>query len=132
MSYSQQKVGRAMIALLVVVASAHIFAGRSLAAETTVQDRVDFNQRIGPILEKYCYDCHGRKQTKGKVKLTEYASWLDLEKNPQLIEKMIEALGRNEMPPEEKKQPSDPQRKFMLLELGKALKNATANSRSVI
>lgn len=121
-----------MIALLVVVASAHVFAGRSLAAETTVQDRVDFNQRIGPILGKYCYDCHGRKQTKGKVKLTEYASWVDLEKNPQLIEKMIEALGRNEMPPEEKKQPSDPQRKFMLLELGKALKNATANSRSVI
>ena len=49
-----------------------------------------------------------------------------------IIEKMIEALGQNEMPPEEKLQPSDPQRKFMLLELDKALKNATANSRPVV
>ena len=52
----------------------------------------DFNKSIKPILEQYCYDCHGRTQTKGKVKLTDYTSFTPLDKNPQLIEKMIEAL----------------------------------------
>ncbi|MGK0186817.1 MAG: mono/diheme cytochrome c family protein [Verrucomicrobiales bacterium] len=92
----------------------------------------DFKNGIQPILDQHCYDCHGRKKTKGKVDLTEYASWEDFEKNPQLIEKMIEALGKNEMPPEEKKQPSDKQRKFMVLELDKAFKNAVSHGQPVI
>jgi mono/diheme cytochrome c family protein len=92
----------------------------------------DFKKGIQPILEQHCYDCHGRKKTKGKVDLTTYASWADLEKNPQLIEKMIEALGKNEMPPEEEKQPSDKQRKLMVLELDKAFRNAVAHDTPVI
>ena len=84
----------------------------------------DFSKGIGPILQKYCYDCHGAKKTKGKVKLTDYDSWADLEKNPELIEKMIEALNKNEMPPDEEKQPSSKQRKVMLLELESAFKKA--------
>ena len=39
----------------------------------------DFNKRVQPILERYCYDCHGRKETEGKVKLTEFSSWKDLQ-----------------------------------------------------
>ena len=101
-------------------------------AENSSTSEGDFKKGIQPILEQHCYDCHGRKKTKGKVDLTEYASWEDLEKNPQLIEKMIEALGKNEMPPEEKKQPSDKQRKFMVLELDKAFKNAVAHGQPVI
>mgnify|MGYP000014639595 CR=1 FL=1 len=53
-----------------------------------------------------------KTKTKGKVKLTDYGSWADLEKNPELIEKMIEALGKNEMPPEEEEQPSGDQREL--------------------
>ena len=67
----------------------------------------DFSKRVQPILETYCYDCHGRKETGGKVNLTEFSSWKDLEKSPQLIGKMIEALDKNEMPPEDEKQPSE-------------------------
>ncbi|HIG84396.1 MAG TPA: DUF1592 domain-containing protein [Verrucomicrobia bacterium] len=89
----------------------------------------DFGKGIGPILQEYCYDCHGSKKTKGKVKLTDYRSWSDLEKNPELIEKMIEALEKNEMPPEEKDQPSGAQRELMLVGLEKAFKNAAANSQ---
>ena len=92
----------------------------------------DFNKHIKPILDKYCYDCHGRKKTKGKVKLTEYASFTALEKNPKLIEKMIDALEKHEMPPEEKEQPSDNQRQVMLLELNNAFKNAMDQSKPVI
>ena len=92
----------------------------------------DFGKGMRPMLQKYCYDCHGGKKTKGKVKLTDYASWADLEKNPELIEKMIEALGKNEMPPEEKEQPSADQRELMLGELEKAFKNAMAHRQPVV
>ena len=76
--------------------------------------------------------CRRAKKTKGKVKLTDYESWAELEKNPELIEKMIEALGKNEMPPEEKEQPSGDQRELMLLELEKAFKNAMTHRQPVV
>ena len=93
----------------------------------------DFGKDIKPILQNYCYDCHGLKKTKGKVDLTNYNTWSDLEKNPELIEKLIDVLDKNEMPPEENKQPSNDQLKLVSLGLDKAFKNATAaRSESVV
>ena len=92
----------------------------------------DFGRSIGPIVQEYCHDCHGPKKAKGRVNLTNYRSWADLEKNPELIEKMIEVLGKNEMPPEERDQPSSDQRTLMLSELEKAFTNAMADHRHAI
>jgi hypothetical protein len=113
----------ALLAALLLSSTAHATNPSSVG---------NFTKGIRPILDQYCYDCHGRKKTKGKVKLTDYTSWAGLQKNPKLIEKMIEALGKNEMPPEEKKQPSDDQRKLMLLELNKAFKKAVAHGQPVV
>jgi hypothetical protein len=92
----------------------------------------DFNKRIQPILESYCYDCHGKKKTKGKVKLTEYSSLNELERNPQLIEKMIEALDKNEMPPEDEKQPSETQRQSLLIHLNRSLNKSLVSNQKLI
>ena len=113
-----------------------LFAALACSSPVKAQDSSaranDFDKGIQLILQEYCYDCHGRKKTKGKVKLTDYGSWADLEKNPELIEKMIEALRKNEMPPEAEEQPSGDQRELMLLELEKAFKNAMAHSQPVV
>ena len=77
---------------------AFIACSSSVIAQEPSAYANDFNKGIVPILKEYCYDCHGIKKSKGKVKLTDYQSWTDLEKNPELIEKMIEALNKNEMP----------------------------------
>ena len=114
------------MALAIVVSSA---TGHAKSPSEKVGD---FTHGIQPLFEKHCYDCHGRKKTKGKVDLTAYTSWPDLEANPELIEKLIGALGKNEMPPEEEQQPSDEQRKFMLSELNKAFESAVANHSSVV
>ncbi|MDG2467864.1 MAG: DUF1587 domain-containing protein, partial [Pirellulaceae bacterium] len=92
----------------------------------------DFKLHIKPILENYCYDCHGRKETKGKVKLTEFSSWKDLEKSPQLIGKMIGALEKNEMPPEDEKQPSKTQRQSLLIHLNKSLNRSLVSNQKLI
>ena len=83
------------------------------------------------MLKQHCHDCHGREKTKGKVDLTSYRSWEDLEKNPELIENLIEVVGKNEMPPEDSKQPTATQREAMLLGLEKAFKSAMAHRKSV-
>ncbi len=92
----------------------------------------DFSTRVQPILKTYCYDCHGREQIEGKVDLTEFSSWKDIEKSPQLIEKMIEALDRNQMPPEDEKQPSETQRQSLLIYLNKSLNRSLVNNRKLI
>ena len=107
---------------------AFIACSSSVIAQEPSAYANDFDKGIVPILKEYCYDCHGIKKSKGKVKLTDYQSWADLEKNPELIEKMIEVLNKNEMPPEEENQPSANQRKVMLIELENAFKNAMAHS----
>lgn len=80
-----------------------------------------FEQRVRLVLQTYCYECHGRKETNGKVDLTEYSSWKELEQNPQLISKLINALDKNEMPPEDSQQPSETERQSLLKEMNKAL-----------
>ena len=92
----------------------------------TAEKISDFGKDIKPILQNYCYDCHGLKKTKGKVDLTNYNTWSDFEKNPELLEKLIDVLDKNEMPPEENKQLSNDQLKLVSLGLDKAFKNATA------
>lgn len=103
-----------------------LLASSSAQGEKPSRPLADFKRGIQPILEKHCYDCHGREKTKGKVNLSALTSWEDFESNPLLIEKMIEALDKNEMPPEEETQPSGTQRKFLLVELKKAFQNALA------
>ena len=38
---------------------------------------VAFKQDIQPVLEQYCYDCHGRGKEKGGVKLDGFTSDTD-------------------------------------------------------
>ncbi len=92
----------------------------------------DFSTRVQPILETYCYECHGGEEIEGKVNLTEYSSWKALEKSPQLIEKLIEALDRNQMPPEDEKQPSETQRQSLLIQLNKSLNRTLASNPKLI
>ena len=130
MTAARQIFRRVMIALFLVVALDHFFANWPLATEVTQQKRGDFSESIQPMLERFCYDCHGRKNTEGEVNLTEFTTWAGLENNPRLIERMVEALAKNEMPPEENRQPTDDQRKTMLRELHKAFQNSVARNRS--
>ena len=80
----------AAITFILLVALAYTPPAKAQAPSAKANE---FGKVIRPILQEYCYDCHGQKKTKGKVKLTDYGSWADLEKNLELIEKMIEALA---------------------------------------
>lgn len=58
-------------------------------------------KKIEPTLQKYCYDCHGGKKTKGGVDLKRLGSDPAMGKEFVLWNKVKEALLAGDMPPEE-------------------------------
>lgn len=58
-------------------------------------------KQIEPMLQKYCYDCHGGKKTKGGVDLKRLGSGPALAKEYELWNKVKDAIVAGDMPPEE-------------------------------
>ncbi len=72
----------------------------------------DYRKDVRPLLEKYCFDCHGEEKQKGRIrydKITEFTT------SDQPLWTMVhENLTDGEMPPEEKPQPSATEKKVIL------------------
>ena len=108
-----------------------LLASITLAADPAQSVR-DFQQHIEPVLQTYCYDCHGRNETEGKIDLAEFSSWKALEKNPQLIGAIIDALDKHEMPPQKSQQPTESERQTLLKKLNNALDRAFAGNPKLL
>lgn len=73
-----------------------------------------YNQRILPLLQKYCYDCHGDGTDKGDFALDEYADFAKLIADKVLWDHARQQLVTHVMPPEKKDKPSLPERDEMV------------------
>jgi hypothetical protein len=62
-----------------------------------------------PLLNNYCTHCHGSEKQKGDVRLDDVATI-----DPKLWKTIFEQLASGEMPPNEKSQPSDSERKLLM------------------
>jgi mono/diheme cytochrome c family protein len=69
-----------------------------------------YNQRILPLLQKYCYDCHGDGTDKGDFALDEYPEYSKLIADKVLWDHARQQLVTHVMPPEKKDKPSLPER----------------------
>ena len=69
-----------------------------------------YQKRILPLLEKYCYDCHGDGTDKGDFALDEYAGYSQLISDKVLWDHARQQLVTHVMPPEKKDKPSLPER----------------------
>ncbi|MHC4993415.1 MAG: DUF1592 domain-containing protein [Planctomycetota bacterium] len=110
-------------------------AGLVLAATVgaPVARAASFSVDLLPVIEQHCVSCHGGEKTKGKVDLkrftagdgdTEALGIAGLGGEPELLEKMIEALEYEEMPPEEEPQPTAAERTAWVGELESMLDEA--------
>jgi len=79
-----------------------------LAAAERGQDA--YNQRILPLLQKFCYDCHGDGTDKGDFALDEYPEYSKLIGDKVLWDHARQQLVTHVMPPEKKDKPSLPER----------------------
>jgi len=69
-----------------------------------------YHQRILPLLQKYCYDCHGDGSDKGDFALDEYPEYSKLIADKVLWDHTRQQLATHVMPPEKKDKPSLPER----------------------
>ncbi len=69
-----------------------------------------YHQRILPLLQKFCYDCHGDGSDKGDFALDEYPEYSKLIADKVLWDHARQQLVTHVMPPEKKDKPSLPER----------------------
>ncbi len=70
-----------------------------------------YQSDIRPLLERYCYDCHGGAgTTEGDINFAEMKDWTAATKQPRAWQKAEEMLGNGLMPPQDAEQPTEAER----------------------
>lgn len=72
--------------------------------------QAEFKRDIFPIMKDVCFGCHGNKRAKAELNLEAFASNPEFFKDGRTWERVSEVLRHREMPPENKKQPTEDQR----------------------
>ena len=62
----------------------------------------DFARDVRPVLETYCFKCHGTEKQKGGVKLSEGSDVTAIYRDVKTWDKALAELRDHAMPPEEK------------------------------
>jgi hypothetical protein len=75
----------------------------------------DFEKEVKPLLQNYCYKCHGGTKKKGDVVLDTFTSATAAAKSPKVWESVLENLQSGAMPPDdEDKQPTLAERERLI------------------
>lgn len=69
-----------------------------------------YEKDIVPLLNTYCYGCHGEQKQKGDLNLQVYRTGAAAEKARKVWKEVADQLSSRDMPPEKEKQPSDAER----------------------
>ncbi len=104
-----------MISLSSVRALVGITLGGFLAGGTLHADPAAiYNKEIVPMLEKYCYECHGEGEAKGKFSMDEFKDLSGHLSNRKVWLPVWQNLRSQVMPPSDKDQPSSEEKKKLL------------------
>ena len=77
-------------------------------ALTAATSFADFRSDVRPLLEKYCFDCHGEETQKGQLRLDEFAEFEGDKLHTWT--QIYGQLDSRQMPPEKKAQPTENER----------------------
>jgi mono/diheme cytochrome c family protein len=84
------------IFLLPVCGAISAAAAAEIAAPDTA---TEFSKNVTPLLQKYCYQCHGNGKHSGKLALDNYKTIADVETNRVRWEDVLRTVRAAEMPP---------------------------------
>ncbi len=73
-----------------------------------------FEQKVVPLLKKYCFDCHNGDKQKGGIQLDAYTGEAHARKDRTTWESVHKVLAAGDMPPKKKPQPTKEEREFLL------------------
>jgi hypothetical protein len=77
------------------------------------QKEISYDREIRPLLQKYCYDCHNEKKSKGDLSLEHYKSLEAIRADRKKWEMVLRNVRSGEMPPEKKPQPNADERDLL-------------------
>jgi len=83
----------------------------------------DYARDALPVMQKFCFSCHGGEKTKGGVNLAKFKTAPDMAIDPKFWDTVIRAIADKEMPPESKPQPTEKERDALWKWIEIALKN---------
>ena len=107
------KLSRRTHLLLLLLSGFTLAARAQKIAETDLE--VDFKEKIEPLLQDYCYDCHGDGADKGDFTLDEFDSSSELLDDQKVWLRIWENVRTEMMPPSKKKnQPSAEERATLI------------------
>ncbi|HEV2691930.1 MAG TPA: DUF1587 domain-containing protein, partial [Verrucomicrobiae bacterium] len=96
-----------MLLFVSILTNWQVFAGEVLSA-------TEFNQEVRPILEEYCYDCHGNGENRGGVALDTFNSTTNFTEGRDIWWHVLKNLRAGLMPPAKRKsQPSKEQKELV-------------------
>lgn len=99
-----QLIAWALVAFAAGSADAAVFKS-ARSSKGSAHAEISYEKQIVPLLDKYCYSCHGNGKKKGDFALDIYKAQADAVNDPKAWEKVLENLRSHTMPPEEKPQP---------------------------
>ena len=67
---------------------------------------IAFDKQVAPLLDKYCYSCHGNGKSKGGIALDTYKSMDERVADSAMWSKVLQNINTHVMPPEKKPQPT--------------------------
>lgn len=107
---------RPMAILVLLVAALAVGTGAGLSKrdlhKTNKTRAVVFARDVQPLLDRYCYSCHGEKK-KGGLDFRVYRDEKTAAPDRVVFEKMLKNLEAHEMPPENKPQPTPAERELI-------------------
>lgn len=66
----------------------------------------EFEEKVVPLVAKFCFKCHGPEKKKGDLDFTEFKTQEQAAAHPEVWQNAVERLNAFEMPPEKSPQPS--------------------------
>ncbi|MFM9965665.1 MAG: DUF1588 domain-containing protein [Planctomycetaceae bacterium] len=103
----------------------------SFSFVTTESHADEFADFVNPLVTKHCLKCHGGEKVSGEVSFKSITTAAQFLARPALINKMIDAVDANDMPPEGEPPLDEKTRTRLLATLKTMLRDATAgNERS--
>ena len=88
----------------------------------------EFDAVVRPILQQYCFQCHGPETHKGDVNLSVYADTAAVQKDAKTWRTVLQQLNERAMPPANKPQPTEQQRQMLAEWVDRTLKSIDLGS----
>jgi len=102
---------------------------QAIAAQKQLGDKTlmaEWQKDIKPMLEHYCYDCHGDGSSKGELDLEKYPDLASMRKDPKIWEHILTRVDYHLMPPPKEEQPEKKERKKLAAWINNAVFPASA------